>query len=929
MDTWLPFVIIGLTSGAVYGLAAVGLVLTYKTSGIFNFGYGAIAAVAAFIFYFLYTQHGVPWPIAAAIVVFVVAPVLGLGMEVFGRILGPVPDTLKVVATVGLITSVLALGAILFGGSNDITFESFLPTSTYQIFGVNVGWDQTITILIALFATIALSYVLRATRLGIAMRGVVDNPELLSITGVKPRRIRRYAWIIGTTFMCICGLLISPGLSVNAQVLTLLVVEAFGAAAFGYFSSLPLAFVGGLVLGVASALCTYWVVNIPALSGLPAALPFVMLFVVLVVTPKARLFVHRGITTLPVQRSYYFPIRVRLLAAAVVLVVFALIPQMVGGYLGIWSQALTAMILFFSLGVLVRLSGQISLCQYAFAAVGAAGMGHFAGNLHIPWLLALLLSGLIAVPVGALIAIPAIRLSGIFLALATLGFGILLEQLCYQLGIMFGPTENGIATPRPDVTIGGWFLGSDVGFYYVLLIAVVITAIIVLAVHYGRMGRLLRGLGDSAVALETLGATTNTTKVMIFCVSAFLAAISGALLASTLNYAFGGAFSSFGSLELLAVVVIVVIGDPWYAVVAAISVAIPAAYIHLGNISEYIGLFFGVGAATFAYGYQTGRIATTPRALRRAGDRLNVLLGGKPKANVTGEKFHGPHRSPSKEQPREVFEISGGPVHVLEVRDLTVKYGGVTAVEHVDLTVPVAAITGLIGPNGAGKTSTFNACCGLIRPSGGRIYFKDRDISNLGVSGRARLGIGRTFQKVELFNSLTVLENVALGREARLAGGSPLRQISGRHSDRETVDTAVDDAIELTGIRDLSHLQAGLLPIGQRRLVELARTLAGSFEMLLLDEPSSGLDSTETGRFGQVVEQVVRERGIGVLLVEHDMSLVEKVCQNVYVMDFGRIVFEGTVDEMLNSPVVRAAYLGASTSAIESAQVAVAGVEPE
>jgi ABC-type branched-subunit amino acid transport system ATPase component/branched-subunit amino acid ABC-type transport system permease component len=928
MNSWLPFVIIGLTSGAVYGLAAVGLVLTYKTSGIFNFGYGAIAAVGAFVFYYLYTQHGVPWPIAAAIVVFVVAPLLGLAMEVFGRILAPVPDTLKVVATVGLITSVLALGAIMFGGSDDITFESFLPTSTYQIFGVNVGWDQTITILIALFATIALSYVLRATRLGIAMRGVVDNPELLSITGVKPRRIRRYAWIIGTTFVCICGLLISPGLSVNAQVLTLLVVEAFGAAAFGYFSSLSMAFVGGLILGVAGALCTYWVVNIPALSGLPAGLPFIMLFVVLVVTPKGRLYVHRSITTLPKQTSYYFPTRVRLLAAAVVLVFFVLVPQFVGTYLGVWSQLLTSVILFFSLGVLVRLSGQISLCQYAFAAVGAAGMGHFAGNLHVPWLIALLLSGLIAIPVGAIIAIPAIRLSGIFLALATLGFGILLEQMFYQLAVMFGPTDNGIATPRPDVTIFGWNLGSDTGFYYVLLIAAVLTAVVVLAIHYGRMGRLLRGLGDSPVALETLGARANTTRVMIFCLSAFMAAISGALLASTLEFAYGSAFSSFGSLQLLAVVVIVVIGDPWYAVVAALTTVIPTAYIHLGNIGDYMGLLFGVGAATFAYGYQTGRIATTPRALRRAGDRLNVVLGGRPKADVASGSTSIPRRATSEARPRQVLQSASG-TGVLEVRDLTVRYGGVVAVDHVSLTVPSASITGLIGPNGAGKTSTFNACCGLLKPSTGRVLFKDRDISKLGPSGRARLGIGRTFQKVELFNSLTVLENVALGQEAKLAGSDPIRQISGRRGDREVIDVAVREAIELTGIGDLGHLQAGLLPIGQRRLVELARTLAGSFEMLLLDEPSSGLDSNETERFGEIVGHVVRERGVGVLLVEHDMSLVDEVCHRVYVMDFGKLIFEGTVDEMRDSPVVRAAYLGVSSSDVESAGVAVTVVDAE
>jgi ABC-type branched-subunit amino acid transport system ATPase component len=372
----------------------------------------------------------------------------------------------------------------------------------------------------------------------------------------------------------------------------------------------------------------------------------------------------------------------------------------------------------------------------------------------------------------------------------------------------------------------------------------------------------------------------------------------------------------------------VVIGDPWYGVVAALSLALPAAYIHVGNIANYMGLLFGLGAATFAYGYQTGRIATTPPALRRAGDRLNVLLGGARKKDPTTIPVDDDSRF-SPPGSRVVIDKSSGAGQVLKVRDLTVRYGGVTAVDHISLAAPVGVITGLIGPNGAGKTSTFNACCGLLRPSDGQISFKGRDISTLGVSGRARLGVGRTFQKVELFNSLTVLENVALGKEAGLAGGTPFRQVSGRHGDREAIDVAVADAIELTGIGDLRHIQAGLLPIGQRRLVELARTLAGSFELLLLDEPSSGLDSTETARFGAVISLVVRERGVGALLVEHDMSLVDEVCQNVYVMDFGRIVFEGTVDEMRDSPVVRAAYLGVSTSDIEPAEVAASSADSE
>jgi ABC-type branched-subunit amino acid transport system ATPase component len=238
-------------------------------------------------------------------------------------------------------------------------------------------------------------------------------------------------------------------------------------------------------------------------------------------------------------------------------------------------------------------------------------------------------------------------------------------------------------------------------------------------------------------------------------------------------------------------------------------------------------------------------------------------------------------------------------------------------VQDVSLEAPMARITGLVGPNGAGKTTTFNACSGLVKPTRGRVILHGRDVTRLGSAGRARHGLGRTFQKPELFNSLTVRENVELGREASMAGANPFTQVAGTRGDTTTIERSVDDAIELTGIGPISDLQAGLLPAGQRRMVELARTLAGPFDLLLLDEPSAGLDAAETRRFGDVLSGVVAERGTGILLVEHDMALVRQVCAHIYVLDFGRLVFEGTADEMLASEVVRAAYLGSEEAVLE------------
>jgi ABC-type branched-subunit amino acid transport system ATPase component len=250
----------------------------------------------------------------------------------------------------------------------------------------------------------------------------------------------------------------------------------------------------------------------------------------------------------------------------------------------------------------------------------------------------------------------------------------------------------------------------------------------------------------------------------------------------------------------------------------------------------------------------------------------------------------------------------------LAIDELTVRFGGLTAVDSVSLAAPRGRVTGLIGPNGAGKTTTFNACSGLVRPTSGSVVLDGDDITGLGVPARARRGLGRTFQRMELFESLTVAENVSLGREAGLAGGHVLRQLAGTRRERIELRDAVDGVLGLCGIRHLASSPVGALSTGQRRVVELARTLAGRFSILLLDEPSSGLDRAETAAFGDVLRAVVQDRKCGVLLVEHDIDLVMGVSAHIYVLDFGVRIFDGPPSAVQASDVVRRAYLGAGAA---------------
>jgi ABC-type branched-subunit amino acid transport system ATPase component/branched-subunit amino acid ABC-type transport system permease component len=910
---FLPFIVIGLSVGSVYGLAATGLVLTYKTSGIFNFAYGALASVSVFIFYELHDVQGWPWPVVGGLCVFVVGPVLGYLLEWLSRQLAAADRTLQIGAMVGLIVWIVSITGIMFSNTSGI-FPSFLPTTTVRMLDVNVQWEQIIVAVVGFAAAGALYAFLRFTRRGVELRAVVDDPDLLSVTGTSSVRVRRLAWMIGSSFAALSGLLIAPNLQLSALALTLLVVQAFSAAAIGYFTNLPLTYVGGLLTGIAGALATKYVVNVPWLIGFPSSLPFVVLFIVLLVTPRSKLVVRSFVVARRIPPSWHAPVRARLYSGVVFLAVLCAVPWLVGTDLASYTSALIMVILILSLGLLLRTSRQVSLCQYGFAAIGAAAMGHFT-SAGIPWLFALLLAALVAVPVGAFIAIPAIRLSGVFLALATLGFGILLEQMVYTMGWMFGPSSNGLPTTRPDLSIAGFQFGSDEGMYFVVVAFVLVIAVTVAVLTETRLGKLLRAMGDSPVALDTYGVNVNVIRVLVFCISAFIAAVAGALTASVNTYAIGSEFPSFSSLVLVTIVIAVVLGDPWYAFVAAAGLTIIPVYLTGGNVTEIILAVSAVGAVLVPV-FRDRMQVTPPRAIQEFADWISThpprraraaarLPAAQPAAAAETAR---PALGPATRPPRPLGSTS------LSVENLTIRYGGALAVDNVILAVRAGMITGLVGPNGAGKTSIFNVCSGLVKPSAGRITLHGTDVTHASPSQRARLGLGRTFQRVQLFESLDVRSNITLARESALAGSNPLRQVIGRRGDAREIDRAVTAAIELTGVGAYLDKPVDHLSTGQRRLVELARVLAGPFDTVLLDEPSSGLDPAETEHFGEILSRAVAERGLGVLLVEHDMALVQQTCAHVYVLDYGSMIFEGTAQQMLTADAVRAAYLGVSTT---------------
>jgi ABC-type branched-subunit amino acid transport system ATPase component len=249
----------------------------------------------------------------------------------------------------------------------------------------------------------------------------------------------------------------------------------------------------------------------------------------------------------------------------------------------------------------------------------------------------------------------------------------------------------------------------------------------------------------------------------------------------------------------------------------------------------------------------------------------------------------------------------------LRADDVVVRFGGLVALDNALVDAPIGRLTGLIGPNGAGKTTLFNVCCGFQRPDAGTVTLNGADITRDGPARRARAGLGRTFQRMELFGSLTVVENVALAAEAAFVGDDPLTQLGVVNASRSVgrqVREVTDRLVSEVGLADIAHRYASEISTGQGRLVELARALARGPRVLLLDEPSSGLDPSESHGFGELLVRLVADGELAILLVEHDMNLVLNICEWIYVLDFGKPLMDGTPKDVRTSEEVRAAYLG-------------------
>ena len=531
--TLLAAIVTALVTGSIYAIAASGLVVTYQTSGIFNFAQGAIGMFAAFLYWELRVGQHWPAPIALIAVILIAAPLFGFGIErVLMRKVVDAPLVVQLVVTIGLMFLLMGLAATIWNENTISPLPPFFAsTPGVHLGSVIVTWAQIITIAVAVAIAVFLRVLLHRSRTGMAMRAVVDNRALAGLTGAHPGRLSGLAWAIGSSMAAVAGILLAPTAGLRVDILTLFIIDAFAAAIIGRLQSLPWTFAGGLIIGLATSFATTFL-NLNGRWGTAStAIPAIILFIALLALPQARIELGRLAPRYRVPRVG--KVWETGVGMAVLLVVVVLVVEL-GGLQETDTRRITlAMVtalIMLSLVPLTGWAGQISLAQITFVGVGAFTMSQVAGQagqwFHPGSPLGLLAAAVVAAPFGVLMALPALRLQGLYLALASLAFAAMAIPLFFNQPEVFGATDAHIAT----LGIFGINFNDASSFLVATTIIFALMAVFVVWLRRGRFGRRLIALRDSPAASATIGVNLIGTKLAVFALSAAMAGFAGGIL---------------------------------------------------------------------------------------------------------------------------------------------------------------------------------------------------------------------------------------------------------------------------------------------------------------------------------------------------------------------------------------------------------------
>ena len=901
----LTFGFLGLGTGSVYALLAMGLVLIYRGSGVINFAHGAFALLGAYTVFELRTEAELPFYVALAVAMAVVAATAILVHFLVMRPLRTASPLARVIATLGVLT-IVTQAVLLKYGAEQRTVD--VPVSTDSINVTDdllIGEQNLYLLLITVVCAVALAVISNRTKLGRALSASAENPRAAAALGWSPDILASLTWGLAGALAAVAGAFFPATSSgfISVTQMSALIIGALATALLAEFRSYALAVAGGLLIGMGQALATRYIDQ----TGVADAVPFIVIIVVLVV--RGRGLPVRGMITdrLPrVGTGRIRPVPVLIASVIAVVVVRFAVPDD-------WQPAIIVSITFAIVGlsvvVITGYAGQLSLAQFALGGVGAYAAGRLAAAQGWSMEPALVAGVVVAMVVGFVIGLPALRTRGVNLAVITFGLGFVIYQLVFaNSDYTGGDAQTKIDSPT--------FLGLDVdpvtnpaNYSTICLVALVAVALVVANLRRSRVGRRLLAVRTNERAAAAVGVNVFQSKLYAFTISAGIAGLGGALYGfsySTILYQ-----QLFPSDMSINVLVLTVIGGAGYVLGPMVG-----ALLATGGIGV---LFFGDATTSADSGFVkylpliTGFLLLVTLIGSQNGivDRAQTLLAELWRRVPTGR-----HTSQAKSVPARSAGVKAEVTpHTLEIIGVTQCFGGFTALSDVSMIVGPGEVVGLLGPNGAGKTTLIDAVTGYNRITAGSVRWDQQDMTSWSPHRRARVGLSRSFQSLELFDDLTVRENLLAASDSRdlLAYVTNLF-----HPGPSRPTDTVLAAIEELGLTDVLDVRAEELSYGRRRLVAIARAVATRPSILLLDEPAAGLDEEESREVGHLIRRLADDWGIGVLLIEHDVPMVLRTADRVHVLDFGETIAAGTPDEIRSDQAVRSAYLGepvASTDA--------------
>lgn len=552
MSAFISYTLEGLFTGAAYAIAASGLVLTYSTTRVFNIAHGAVGMVFGFLYWDFSVKQDLPVWFSLFLVLIVCAPLLGVFFQrVLTRGLGNAPIGVSLVVTVGMLVALIGVATQIWKTDVPRVLPEFFLGKSISIGGdINLSYHRALTIVLSGIVAAGLYVLLTRTRIGTAMRASVDNPELLELYGGRPKTAAALSWAVGTSLGALSGILLAPIVGLEYYQLTLLVISAYAAAMLGKLTSLPLTYVGALLLGLASSYLVGYLQYVPFhkhLTGLTAVVPALFLALILVLLPQAPLRIGqvKGLVAAPVpsfSKSLGW-------GAALLAGVFFLSGSLSDANLLLMGYAAAFAIVMLSLVLLTGYGGVVSLAQFTFSAVGAI----IYSNIEQPNLFGLLVVVVGSGLVGALVAIPVLRLTGLYLALATLAFAQLMDKLIFGQSFAF---EFANLIPAERLSVLGYSFDTNRQYAVLMFVFFVLIAVLVLALRRGPLGRILIAMRDSQAACGTLGLDQRWFRVALFAGSAGIAGLGGALFAGMRQSVGSDDFMYFKSLLLLLFAVI-------------------------------------------------------------------------------------------------------------------------------------------------------------------------------------------------------------------------------------------------------------------------------------------------------------------------------------------------------------------------------------